>query len=59
MNFEALEINIQPELGQWWITILNFETANEYGGRSLLHIERNNGVWKIQALWLNNNCWIF
>ena len=25
--------------------------------RSLLHIEKNNSVWKFQFLWLNNQCW--
>jgi hypothetical protein len=56
MNFEALSINIQPEHEQWWFTLLSFE--NEYGIRSLLHIEHNQGIWKLQLFW-NVDCWIF
>lgn len=53
MKFNLL--NIEIEIGEWfWITIAEIETANQ--DRSLLHIERNNGVWKFQFLWLQNDC---
>lgn len=57
MNFEALSINIQSEHGQWWITLLSFE--NENGLRSLLHVEHNQGIWKLQLLWTKVDCWVF
>jgi hypothetical protein len=57
MNFEALSINIQPEHEQWWITLFSFE--NEYGSRSLLHIEHTRGLWKFQLLWIKRDCWVF
>jgi len=55
MKFDLLNIEYEPK-GWFWLTIANFEYSNQ--SRSLLHIEKNQGMWKFQLLWLANNCWI-
>lgn len=54
LNIKTLEI----ELGDvWWITLLSFETRTQT--RSLFHIEYGYGIFKLQFLFLKNNCWVF
>ena len=53
MKFDLLNIEYEPQ-GWFWLTIANIEFDEQ--SRSLLHIERNQGIWKFQLLWLSNNC---
>ena len=55
MKLDLLNIEYEPQ-GWFWLTIAYLEFGEQ--SRSLLHIEKNNGVWKFQLLWLRNNCWI-
>lgn len=55
MKFDLLNIEYEPQ-GWFWLTIANIEWGDQC--RSLIHIERNQGIWKFQLLWLANNCWI-
>ena len=55
ISFSVLEISHQPKY-HFWVTILNFEIGDQQ--RSFTHIEKSQGVWKFQLLWLNNRCWI-
>ena len=55
LTFDLLNIEYEPQ-GWFWLTIANFEYGNQ--SRSLLHIEKNQKMWKFQFLWLANNCWI-
>lgn len=55
MAFKLLEVDYCK--GAWfWITILSIEFGDQC--RSLLHVENQNSVWKLQILWINNNCWL-
>jgi len=55
MKFDLLNIEYEPR--RWfWITIAEISYSGQ--NRSLLHIEKNEGLWKFQLLWLANNCWI-
>jgi len=55
MKFNLFSIEI--EIGYWFrLTVANIEIGNQ--DRSLLYIEANNGMWKVQFLWLKNDCWI-
>jgi hypothetical protein len=55
MKFDLLNIEYEPK-GWFWLTIASIEWGDQC--RSLLHIERNQGMWKFQLLWLANDCWI-
>jgi hypothetical protein len=41
----------------YWITICCIEYKTQT--RSLLHLEYCGGLWKVQFLFLANNCWLF
>jgi len=56
-SIELLNIEISPNLGWGWISILSYESNEQ--GRSLFHFEINRGTIKIQLLWLANKCWCF
>lgn len=55
MRLNMFELNLWNE-GAFWITLFEIEWADQ--DRSLLHIERNQGCWKFQLLWLKNKCWV-
>jgi hypothetical protein len=54
MRFNLFELNLWNE-DAFWVTFFEIEWKDQ--DRSFLHIERNNGVWKFQFLWLKNKCW--
>jgi hypothetical protein len=54
MSIELLNIELNKKW--FWITMANVTWKEQ--SRSLFHIEKYNGVWKFQLLWMPNNCWV-
>lgn len=55
MKFCFFEFEFESECW-FWISFCSFEWGDQV--RSLLHIERGGGIWRLQILFFPNGCWV-
>lgn len=57
MSFQLVIADTYWSKSQSYFTLFAFDVNDSC--RSLLHIERDMGLWKFQLLWLSNKCWLY
>ena len=55
MELHLFDLNLGND-GGFWIQLLGITCKDQ--DRSFFYLEYDKGVWKIQLLWLQKNCWV-